>query len=224
MGVAVTSTMASLSCSLSLLLVVMVAGSLANPSGSTNITLPPFHGPEPRVQYDESCQCGQKTLNRIVGGEETTPNEYPWMAGLFYRGIQQFCGGSLINDRYVLTAAHCVYDMRASDLSVRLGDHDISTSSETNHVTRSVSEIINHPRYQARTQKNDIALLKLSSPVTISSTVLPVCLPPQGSRYTGSKATVTGWGTLSSGGSSPDELQEVEVTVLSNIACRRSYG
>ena len=63
---------------------------------------------EPRVQYDSSCRCGQKTLSRIVGGAEASVNEWPWMAALMYYNVQQFCGGSLINDRYVLTAAHCI--------------------------------------------------------------------------------------------------------------------
>lgn len=62
---------------------------------------------EPRVTFDENCRCGQKGSNRIVGGVETGVNEWPWQAALMY-GNSQFCGGSLINDRYVLTAAHCI--------------------------------------------------------------------------------------------------------------------
>jgi len=61
---------------------------------------------EPRVNFDDTCRCGQKAASRIVGGVTTGVNEWPWQAALMY-GSQQFCGGSLINDRYVLTAAHC---------------------------------------------------------------------------------------------------------------------
>ncbi|XP_050689631.1 trypsin alpha-3-like [Eriocheir sinensis] len=211
--------MASLLSSLSLLLVVVVAGASALPANSSK----PIH-PEPRVQFDSNCRCGQKAAARIVGGQVTGVNEYPWMAGLFYFNQQQFCGGSLINDRYVLTAAHCTVDFRAAEITVRLAEHDLRTNSESTVITRSVAQIINHPNYQAGTERNDIALLKLSSPVDVSSTVMPVCMPPPLPKYGGKRATVTGWGTLSSGGSSSNVLREVEVNVLSNNACLESYG
>ncbi|XP_042870523.1 trypsin alpha-3-like [Penaeus japonicus] len=179
---------------------------------------------EPRVNFDDTCRCGQKADPRIVGGVTTGVNEWPWQAALMY-GSQQFCGGSLINDRYILTAAHCTESMRASDLTVRLAEHRLSTSGETSVVSRSVSQIIEHPNYQPGNEINDIALVKLSSPVTVSDTVLPVCMPPPKPTYAGKTATVTGWGTTSSGGSSSDTLREVDVTVLSNTACQSgNYG
>nr|XP_027217680.1 transmembrane protease serine 9-like [Penaeus vannamei] len=179
---------------------------------------------EPRVNFDDTCRCGQKAAPRIVGGVTTGVNEWPWQAALMY-GSQQFCGGSLINDRYVLTAAHCTESMRASDLTIRLAEHRLSTSSETSVVSRSVSQIIEHPDYQPGNEINDIALIKLSSPVQVSDTVLPVCMPPPNPTYAGKTATATGWGTTSSGGSSSDTLREVDVTVLSNTACQsNSYG
>ncbi|XP_047485799.1 trypsin alpha-3-like [Penaeus chinensis] len=187
---------------------------------------PPFNVSqiEPRVNFDDTCKCGQKAASRIVGGATTGVNEWPWQAALMY-GSQQFCGGSLINDRYVLTAAHCTEGMRPSEVTIRLAEHRLSTSSETSVVRRSVSEIIEHPDYQAGDEINDIALVKLSSPVKVSETVLPVCMPPAKPKYGGKTATVTGWGTTSSGGSSSDTLREVDVTVLSNTACRSdSYG
>lgn len=61
---------------------------------------------EPKVTFNDNCRCGQKGSNRIVGGVQTGVNEWPWQAALMLRD-SQFCGGSLINDRYVLTAAHC---------------------------------------------------------------------------------------------------------------------
>ncbi|XP_037775490.1 uncharacterized protein LOC119572447 [Penaeus monodon] len=101
---------------------------------------PPFNVSliEPRVNFDDKCKCGQKAASRIVGGVTTGVNEWPWQAALMYES-QHFCGGSLINDRYVLTAAHCTEGMRASDLTIRLAEHRLSTSSETSVVSRSVS-------------------------------------------------------------------------------------
>jgi len=73
--------------------------------------------------------------------------------------------------------------------------------------------------------ENDIALLKLSSPVEVSSDVLPVCLPPSKPTYAGKTAIATGWGTTSSGGSQPNTLREVNVPVLSDAQCKATgYG
>jgi len=177
------------------------------------------------VKWDESCKCGQKTVGRIVGGTNSQVNEWPWQAALMYGGNRQFCGGSLIADQYVLTAAHCTEGLRASDVSIRLGDHTLSTTSESNQLTRSVSKIINHPNYQGGSEINDIALIKLSSPVNFRTGVWPVCLPPKTPTYANKDATVTGWGTTSSGGSSSDVLKEVDVRVWSNLECERTqYG
>ncbi|XP_042870522.1 trypsin alpha-3-like [Penaeus japonicus] len=179
---------------------------------------------EQRVTFDRTCKCGQKATSRIVGGETAGVNEWPWQAAIMY-GSDQFCGGSLINDRYVLTAAHCTYDFVAKELSVRLGEHILSNSSETEVVTRKVAKIIEHPYYKPGDEINDIALLKLSSPVAISETVLPVCMPPKKPRYAGKTAVVTGWGHTESGGTASDTLLEVSVKVLSQVECRRgNYG
>ncbi|XP_066978134.1 trypsin-1-like [Macrobrachium rosenbergii] len=179
---------------------------------------------QPRVKYDKSCRCGQKEESRIVGGNDAEINEWPWQAALM-KGSDQFCGGSLINDRYILTAAHCTEGLRPRDLTVRLAEHRLSTSGETSLVTRSVTKIIEHPRYIPGDEINDIALLKLSSSVKVSSTVLPVCVPPRSPLYTNKEATVTGWGYTSDGGKPSNTLKEVTVKVMSNNICRRhSYG
>merc|ERR1712055_604457 len=173
---------------------------------------------------DQSCKCGQKTVNRIVGGEQAQVNEWPWQAALMLGSNGPFCGGSLISDRYVLTAAHCTEGLRANDLNVRLGEHKISSSSESQTVTRRVSKIINHENYQGGSEINDIALLQLSSPVEFRSEVWPVCLPPSTPSYANKVATVTGWGTTSSGGSVSDVLREVDVKVKGYSDCQSSYG
>jgi len=179
---------------------------------------------QPRLSYDNTCRCGQKGSNRIVGGVTTGTNEWPWQVALMY-GSNQFCGGSLINDRYVLTAAHCTADITANQLTIRLAEHRLSTNSETSVVTKTVSQIIEHSEYSAGDELNDIALVKLSSPVEVSATVLPVCMPPPNPTYAQRTAVVTGWGTTSSGGQSSDTLREVSVKVWSNTACQNgNYG
>jgi len=174
----------------------------------------------------ETCQCGVKgndSNSRIVGGHETKEHEYPWQVGLVYGdGQPPFCGGTLISDTHVLTAAHCTEDEIATGFSVLLGEHNIA-DGKSNRVD--VAEIINHPNYDSQTLDNDFSILRLSNPVTFTNEVSPACLPADMSNtYAGVTATVTGWGDLSTGGPSPDVLQEVDVTVTTNAECNNAYG
>merc|ERR1719195_2147316 len=83
-----------------------------------------------------SCRCGVKKSTRIVGGTEVDPkNKYPWMAALVDSNGNQFCGGTLVASKYVVTAAHCMfYDQNAQQpvpltkIKVRLGDHDLAAT------------------------------------------------------------------------------------------------
>ncbi|KAG7175673.1 Proclotting enzyme-like 12 [Homarus americanus] len=160
---------------------------------------------EPRVKCNNWCRCGQKMKARIVGGQEAAVGAWAWQAALLLNG-RLFCGGSLINDRYILTAAH------SSDVTIHLSEHSLNTSGETPLVVRNVSTIIIHGQYSSSTMINDIALLKLSTPLQVNATVMPVCLPPRRRKYSWKNATVTGWGTTSYGGSISDVLREVNVT------------
>merc|ERR1719317_714564 len=83
-----------------------------------------------------------------------------------------------------------------------------------------VSRWINHPSYSGN--DNDFAIIKLSSPVVFSDRVSPVCLPSSSTNYDSRVATVTGWGTLSSGGSQPNILQKVDVNTMTNTECTSS--
>merc|ERR1719273_375231 len=171
------------------------------------------------------CQCGKKggqANGRIVGGKETEVHEYPWQVGLVSRnGRTPWCGGTLISPTHVMTAAHCT-QTSASSIRVLLGEHSIA-DSDFNRVD--VAEIINHPNYNSQTTDNDYAILRLSSPVAFTNQVSPACLPADlSATYAGVLATVTGWGTLSSGGNQPTALQEVDVTVTTNAVCNQAYG
>ena len=132
------------------------------------------------------------------------------------------CGGTLISDTHVLTAAHCTVNESATSISVLLGEHNIA-DDEFNRVD--VAEIINHPNYDSQTVDNDFSILRLANPVTFTNAVSPACLPADKSNtYAGVTATVTGWGDLSTGGPSPVVLQEVDVTVTTNAECNNAYG
>ena len=107
-------------------------------------------------------------------------------------------------------------------MRVLLGEHVISDNSFTRV---DVAQIIQDPDYNSQTTNSDYAILRLAQPVSFSSTVSPACLPQGRSQtYEGQLATVTGWGTLSSGGNQPTVLHEVDVTVTSQQTCRNVYG
>ncbi|XP_030592368.1 transmembrane protease serine 9-like [Archocentrus centrarchus] len=170
--------------------------------------------------------CGQPSLNtRIVGGQDAPPGSWPWQVSL-QRSGSHFCGGSLINSQWVLCAAHCFQSYTASSVTVSLGRQSLK-GSNPNAVSRSVSQVIKHPNYNSVTSDNDIALLKLSSSVTFTNYIRPVCLAASGSTfYNGINTWVTGWGNIASGVSlpSPQNLMEVKVPIVGNRKCNCDYG
>lgn len=176
------------------------------------------------------CKCGlARRSKKIVGGTETEINEYPWQVGVVSNcSSLVWCGATIISDRWILTAAHCTTGKTAKQLQVLLGDHNYSTDSDTTSLRMDISQIKQHSSYNKRTIDYDFSLIKTTTPVDFSGHphIRPACLPTSGSAetYTGWMATVTGWGTLASGGSTTDKLREVDVKVVSNSACKSAYG
>ncbi|MEZ4831027.1 MAG: trypsin-like serine protease [Caldilineaceae bacterium] len=166
----------------------------------------------------------------IVGGQPADPGEWPWQALVLPGGY--LCGGSLISADWVVTAGHCVFD--ASDnlfppgeITVVLGEYNYNANDGTEQ-QRSVAQVIPHPSYNPNGSDNDIALLRLSSPVQFNQYVQPIPLvfsPANDSLVeAGDMSTVTGWGRTSEGGSSSNILMEVQVPIVSNRNCNSVYG
>jgi len=175
----------------------------------------------------QPCQCGQAQRGvRIINGVATEINEYPWQAALVRPGSSFiFCGGSLINSKWVMTAAHCTEGSSASNLEVLLGEHDKTTSTETTTVRMSLADVIDHPEYNGNTLENDFSLLQFQEHVDFSlhPHIRPVCLPAANAGYSaGDEMVVTGWGTTSAG-SFASVLQETTVSYMTNSDCNNLY-
>ncbi|XP_026330490.1 polyserase-2-like [Hyposmocoma kahamanoa] len=168
-----------------------------------------------------NCRCGERNeASRIVGGKETAVNEFPWVVRLSYFN-KFYCGGILINDRYVLTAAHCTKGLMWFMIKVTLGEHNRCNDTHRPE-TRFVAEVLSR-NFSYSTFKDDIALLKLNERVNITDTVKPVCLPHNDDNtYVGVKATATGWGSVSEMKNHSCQLQDVEIPVLSNEDCKNT--
>ncbi|CAL4120555.1 unnamed protein product [Meganyctiphanes norvegica] len=179
-------------------------------------------------QKVSECICGQANPYRVVGGEVVYPkNKYPWHVWI-KEGKNYLCGGSIINDRYILTAAHCLINFNCAPMGpnkfkVVVADHNIDSSSENVAATSTVSvdKVIVHPGYNCNelAEDDDIGLLRLSQSLDLTAKqVTPICLPSDDSQlYLGDMAIVTGWGYTV--GSGQDQvlaslLHEVELPVV----------
>ncbi|XP_063244255.1 transmembrane protease serine 9-like [Bacillus rossius redtenbacheri] len=206
-------------------------GDRAGTSGHPRVFFDEFFGLVETSDDDEkdetrrNCTCPQcGVVNqeiRIVGGRPTGVNRYPWVARLVYDG-QFHCGGSLLDSRYVLTAAHCVRRLKKSKIRVYLGDHDQFNATETPVILRMVSAVIRHRNFDVNSYNHDIALLRLRKPITYTKRVRPVCLPQDDADPAGRSGIVVGWGRTTEGGALPSIVQEVQVPILTLQQCRQS--
>lgn len=181
----------------------------------------------PPATAPPSSECGLvNRRTRIVGGEVTQENEYPWLVGLsdVSGSNRPFCGGSVYTSVWVITASHCVEGKSSTDIDVLFNMWDWFLNDPA-VVRRRVSFYVMHEGYNPKTYDNDIALVRIAAPVDLGlSGIAPVCLPPPAADYTGVDAVVTGWGTLSSGGYQPDRPMEVTVPIRTQSECEGAYG
>ncbi|XP_044843596.1 chymotrypsin-like protease CTRL-1 [Mauremys mutica] len=163
------------------------------------------------------------SLQRIVNGENAVPGSWPWQVSLQNRNGFHFCGGSLINQDWVVTAAHC--EVRAGTDVAVLGEYDRSSGAEPIQV-KSIARVIPHPYWNEKTIDNDIALLKLASPAQLDARVSPVCLATASESLASNPTCITtGWGRTSGTASSAAvQLQQVSLPLVTVSQCQQYWG
>ncbi|XP_047512094.1 serine protease easter-like [Pieris napi] len=184
--------------------------------------------------------CGSILGNRIFGGKYAKLYEFPWMALISYNkryGPQFECAGTIINSKYILTAAHCVVNKNIRD--VRIGDFDVSSemdceyeagvypTCENRTQNMRVEMAIPHSEYRRMPPTNDIALLRMQGEMDFShSNVEPICLPItpelQNTVLDFKTGTVAGWGVTETG-IEATKLMKVDFPVKSNSDCKMYY-
>nr|XP_031313925.1 chymotrypsinogen B isoform X1 [Camelus dromedarius] len=161
-------------------------------------------------------------LSRIINGEDAVPGSWPWQVSLQDSTGFHFCGGSLISEDWVVTAAHC--GVTTSDVVVA-GEFDQGSDAEDIQVL-TIAKVFKNPNFSLLTVLNDITLLKLSTPARFSQTVSAVCLPSADDDFpAGMQCATTGWGkTKYNAIKTPDKLQQATLPLLSNGDCKKYWG
>lgn len=191
-------------------------------------------------------------VGKIIGGTEAEPGEFPWMVMFWDEKRHVFCGGALLNERWVVTAAHCFTDIiDESTVFVKLGKYD-QTATEATEITTKIQHVIKHPHFSNETFDNDIALVKLQQHITFTDYIAPICLSSSSDeveamnsfffdtqsdtivRNSGSTITsttvdsdtkfgyVAGWGRLKENGPLPRYLHKIRLPIVDDGRCLRS--
>lgn len=185
--------------------VIILLGLVAAASAATNVLPALFHP----MDY-----VGQE--GRIVGGSTVgSASQYPYQCGLFYNNGFT-CGGALITNRWVVTAAHCIEGRTAGSMSIRVG-----STSQTGGTQYQISRLIIHESYG--NFMNDIGLMQTTSNVALSGNVATINLA-QNLPASGASHTVTGWGRTSNGGSTSATLKQLNTALQTSATCCSRTG
>ncbi|XP_036128696.1 transmembrane protease serine 11G-like [Molossus molossus] len=166
---------------------------------------------------NSGCGLGRESpsMEKIADGYIARKADWPWQASLQMEGIH-FCGATLISEEWLLTAAHCFDNYK----NPKLWMASFGTTLSHPLLRRRVQSIVIHENYAAHKHEDDVALVRLSTPVLFSDDVHRVCLPDATFEVLPKdKVFVTGWGALKSNGPFPNTLRQVEIEIISNDIC-----
>lgn len=161
--------------------------------------------------------------DRIVGGWTATEGQVPYQASLRNTSnpsVNHFCGGTIVNQRWIVSAAHCTDTLPASAVRAVLGAH----SRLTGGTPYAIQRIVNHPNWNRIALTNDISVLRTSTPIIFTDRVRPIGIGTAARIGAGVRARASGWGLTSHPGQPAAVLQVLEVLTLTNEDCRARHN
>ncbi|XP_023937765.2 serine protease snake [Bicyclus anynana] len=171
-------------------------------------------------------QCKHDAKSLVVGGVAAKEDEFPHMALMGYGSdvdsAQWLCGGSILSERFLLTAGHCTYTRNVGEITyVRIGLLKRTDPLDVTRIYR-VQSIIKHPAYNSPHRYHDIALVKTDTDMTLGQFAVPACLDT-GAPNDYSRALATGWGATQNRGATADQLQKVIINKFSTAECSSMF-
>uniref|UniRef100_H0XAQ9 Serine protease 55 n=1 Tax=Otolemur garnettii TaxID=30611 RepID=H0XAQ9_OTOGA len=174
---------------------------------------------EHKMDIKAEIVCGERPAfeekvqySRIIDGLEAEVGEFPWQVSIQARN-EPFCGGAILNQWWILTAAHCLSQdfISPEELNVVVGTNDLTSS----HVeTKAVASIIINKDFKKTNMDNDIALLLLVTPITFSDLKVPICLPTEHSPSKWHECWVAGWGQTEPGNTNSKTMELLKVPMI----------
>lgn len=141
---------------------------------------------------DPLAMLKSRRSGRIVGGDTAEPGQFPHQVSVRLIGIYHTCGGSIISDRWVVTAGYCTYGFSIDELSINAGAHHLYQDGEN----YSISSIVIHPEFDIDLAYNDISLIQVDRPFVLSDRVAIIGFGSTEPIGVGIPARSSGWGTI----------------------------